>query len=109
MSDESFEETFTRLRVRYCDKARERCDGLERLLALLEVADIQARVVDELRQSFHKFSGSGATYGFARVSELGLDGELTCDALLKRDTPVSVADVDALRKIVVQLRGEFGE
>ena len=107
MTDESFEETFTKLRQRYLEKARARCDAFEAALERLESSATDGADLDELRQSFHKLSGSGATYGFPRVSELGLQGELACDDIRKRSGFVDRSDVDSLRRLVAALRREF--
>lgn len=109
MTDESFEETFSRLRLRYMEKARARCDGFLAVLERLESTEADGEALDEIRQSFHKLSGSGATYGFPRVSEIGLQGELACDAIRKRAGLVRCDDVDALRQLVDALRREFDE
>ncbi len=109
MSDETFEETLGRLRSRYVDKARLRCDGLEAALDALEASASNGEALDELQQSFHKLSGSGATYGFPRVTELGLQGELACDVIRKRATLVSGDEIEALRSFVRELRLEFDE
>lgn len=109
MTDESFEETFSRLRLRYLEKARSRCDGFIAVLERLESTATDGEALDEIRQSFHKLSGSGATYGFPRVSELGLQGELACDAIRKRGGLVRRDDVDSLRQLVDTLRREFDE
>jgi len=109
VTDESFEETFSRLRLRYMEKARARCDGFLAVLERLESTEADGEALDEIRQSFHKLSGSGATYGFPRVSEIGLQGELACDAIRKRAGLVRRDDVDALRQLVDALRREFDE
>jgi chemotaxis protein histidine kinase CheA len=109
VTDESFEETFSRLRLRYLEKARARCDGFVAVLERLESTEADGEALDEIRQSFHKLSGSGATYGFPRVSEIGLQGELACDAIRKRAGLVRCDDVDALRQLVDALRREFDE
>jgi chemotaxis protein histidine kinase CheA len=109
VTDESFEETFSRLRLRYLEKARARCDGFLAVLERLESTEADGEALDEIRQSFHKLSGSGATYGFPRVSEIGLQGELACDAIRKRAGLVRCDDVDALRQLVDALRREFDE
>lgn len=109
MTDETFEETFSRLRLRYLEKARARCDGFERALEGLESTAADGDALDEIRQSFHKLSGSGATYGFPRVSELGLQGELACDVIRKRGGLVDRDDVEELRVLVAALRSEFDD
>ena len=109
MTDESFEETFSRLRLRYLEKATARCDGFIVVLEHLESTATDGEALDEMRQSFHKLSGSGATYGFPRVSELGLQGELACDAIRKRTGLVGRDDVEVLRQLVDALRREFDE
>lgn len=91
------------------EKARARCDGFLAVLERLESTEADGEALDEIRQSFHKLSGSGATYGFPRVSELGLQGELACDAIRKRAGLVRRDDVDALRQLVDALRREFDE
>ncbi|MCC6745683.1 MAG: Hpt domain-containing protein [Acidobacteria bacterium] len=108
MTDESFEDTFLRLRRRYREKAHERLTMLESRLDELARPE-SSEALEEMRQAFHKFSGSGATYGFARVSELGLEGELHCDAMQKRGGPVESTDVERLRNLVGMLRREFAE
>lgn len=109
MTDETFEETLARLRVRYLEKARERCARLDGLLEQLVPNDARLDAIEEIRQTLHKFSGSGATYGFPRVSELGLQGELTCDDILKRASEIRHDEIEALRQLVAGLHVEFVE
>lgn len=47
--------------------------------ALARLAGGQPEAAADLRRVFHGFAGSGRTYGFGRVSELGLEGEALAD------------------------------
>lgn len=104
MSDESFEATFRRLRTRYLETSAERLASLDRLLGALGTDGAESSAIEDMQRTLHKFAGSGATYGFARVSELGLEGELACDAIRKRDGIPSPREIDSLRLVVDALR-----
>jgi len=93
------------LRRLYLREAGGRIDDLDRLLDQLERDGSDARALQDLRRVFHGFAGSGATYGMAAVSALGLEGERRCSAV--GSGPVVAADVKGWRDGLAALRREI--
>ena len=93
------------LRTLYLRESGGRIDELDRLLDQLERDGSDARALQDLRRGFHGFAGSGATYGMAAVSALGLEGERRCSAV--GSGPVVAADLKGWRDGLAALRREI--
>ncbi len=91
------------LRAEYLAEAPERLARGRAALGRLRAGERAA--ADELRRVFHGFAGSGRTYGFDRVTELGLAGEGLADSW-----PGEGEDSEACaraRDLLVRLEGEL--
>ena len=102
---QSWEDSLRELRDEFVASSRERLDlmraGAEALAQ--DPGDLAARA--ELRRHFHGLAGSGTTYGFPRITELGLDGErrlLPPEA--GPEAPLSEREVSELRALVDAVR-----
>ncbi len=81
---EDWNEALEDLRREYLREVPERVIALRTCVERLRVVPDDAELLNELRSGFHLFAGSGATYGFPRVTELGREGEQLCLAAKKR-------------------------
>lgn len=105
--DSSWRRTFRELRGQFAEGAGERLaaiDGaLDRLLARPEDRESLA----EVRLRFHGLSGTGATFGFPRVSVLGMQGEHACDAVAEARRSPTSEEIRAWRELVEEVREAF--
>ena len=105
--DSSWRRTLRELRGQFAEGAGERLaaiDGaLDRLLAKPEDSESLA----EVRLRFHGLSGTGATFGFPRVSVLGMKGEHACDAVAEAARPPTSEEIRAWRDLVEEVREAF--
>ena len=105
--DSSWRRTFRELRGQFAEGAGERLapiDGaLDKLLAKPEDRESLA----EVRLRFHGLSGTGATFGFPRVSVLGMQGEHACDAVAEAGRAPTSEEIRAWRALVEEVREAF--
>lgn len=105
--DSSWRRTFRELRGQFAEGAADRLaaiDGaLDRLLAKPEDRESLA----EVRLRFHGLSGTGATFGFPRVSVLGMRGEHACDAVAEAARSPTSKEIRTWRELVEEVRGAF--
>jgi diguanylate cyclase (GGDEF)-like protein len=105
--DSSWRRTFRELRGQFAEGAEERLaaigGALDRLIAKPEDRESLA----EVRLRFHGLSGTGATFGFPRVSVLGMQGEHACDAVLAAGRPPTAEEIRSWRRLVQDVRDEF--
>jgi diguanylate cyclase (GGDEF)-like protein len=105
--DSSWRRTLRELRGQFAEGAADRLaaiDGaLDRLLAKPEDRESLA----EVRLRFHGLSGTGATFGFPRVSVLGVEGEHACDAVLEAGRSPTLEEIQAWRRLLQEVREEF--
>jgi chemotaxis protein histidine kinase CheA len=73
-----FQELAATLRGEFLALAGERAAAMRALLARLDHAPEDQQALAELQLAFHNFAGSGSTYGFPRLSQLGGEGERWC-------------------------------
>jgi len=93
-----WDEAFRELRDEFVTSSRERLAGMEVLAAALARDPGDHATRDALRRDFHGLAGSGTTYGFPRISELGLDGEQRLRPLEDGSVPpLSERDLAGLR------------
>jgi diguanylate cyclase (GGDEF)-like protein len=104
----AFERALSGLRERFVAGCGERLERMERLLGGLDKDPSDAGVLYDLMIQFHGFAGSGSTYGFPRVSVLGMEGERLCEALRKGNLPPRSGDRARLRELLESLREEVG-
>lgn len=103
----SFEQALRGLRGHFVTGCKERLDRMDRLIGDLEADGANEGSLGDLMIQFHGLSGSGSTYGFPRVSLLGLEGERLCDALVKQKTPPGQRDRTRWRALLDSLRQEL--
>ncbi len=104
---ESWEEAIRELRGEYIRESRGKIANMESLLELLAKAPTDRSPLQELLRRFHGFAGSGATYGFPRVSAIGLEGEKICRATFEADGPASAESLERWRGLHDELAAEF--
>jgi diguanylate cyclase (GGDEF)-like protein len=104
---ESWEEAIRELRGEYIRESTGKLANMESLLALLSTTPSDRNALQELLRRFHGFAGSGATYGFPRVSAIGLEGEKICRATLEEDAPASPESVEHWRGLRDELAAQF--
>ena len=103
----SFEQALLGLRDQFVAGCADRFDRIEQFLSQLEADPADAGALRDLMFQFHGFSGSGSTYGFPRVTVLGLEGERLCQALLKEAQKASERERDRFRTLLDSLREEI--
>jgi diguanylate cyclase (GGDEF)-like protein len=79
-----WDQALAELRHEYLREAPERVAELWRALEDVRCDPRDAGRLEELRRGFHGFAGSGGTYGFPKVSELGREAERLCRAAEER-------------------------
>jgi diguanylate cyclase (GGDEF)-like protein len=73
-------------------------------LAGLEAAPSDAEALQTLMRAFHSFSGSGATYGFPRITELARVAEQECLVLIREGATPTTGDLEGWGRRVAELR-----
>jgi diguanylate cyclase (GGDEF)-like protein len=107
MSTSSWEDALKRLRVEFVLDARTRLCEMEKSLGALSVEPSDPKPLQALMRAFHSFSGSGATYGFARITEIGRVSEQECLGRIRdRQAPTS-GDIEGWRKRTLELHAEL--
>ena len=105
--DESWRRTFRELREHFAEGAGERLAAIDAALDRLLVEPGDAESLSELHVRFHGLSGTGATFGFPRVSVLGAEGEHACDAVVEAGRPPTSEEIRAWRRLVQEVREQF--
>jgi diguanylate cyclase (GGDEF)-like protein len=102
----TWNEAIAELQVEYLREAPAKIEGLDAHIDHVAQAPSDNDALSGLLRLFHSFSGSGRSYGFAAVSDLGRDGESRCNAVRfsGRATP---NDVRYWRGLAAQLRTEL--
>lgn len=72
---ESWNEILTYLRSGYIQDSLERVERMARQLSRLDMEPDDGELLYELRREFHGMTGSGTSYGFPALSEIGREGE----------------------------------
>ena len=105
--DTSWLRSFRELREQFAEGAGERLAAIDAALDRLFVEPGDAESLSELRVRFHGLSGTGATFGFPRVSVLGVEGEHACDAVVEAGRPPTSEEIRAWRRLVQEVREQF--
>ena len=104
---QSWDSALQELRDEYVVGARRKAEDAGRLLAHLASDPADEQALADLMHRFHGLAGSGATYGFPRVSEVALAGErASAEALAARAAP-GLAVLEELRGAVATLLAEL--
>src|ERR1019366_5923263 len=98
--DTSWLRSFRELREQFAEGAGERLAAIDAALDRLLVEPGDAESLSELRVRFHGLSGTGATFGFPRVSVLGVEGEHACDAVVEAGRPPTSEEIRAGGRLV---------
>ena len=94
---ESWDEALRELRAEYIVGARKKVEEATRLVAHLASDPRDRPALSDLMHRFHGLAGSGATYGFAQVSEIALSADRMCGELLAGGGGPGVAHLDRFR------------
>jgi diguanylate cyclase (GGDEF)-like protein len=105
--DSSWRRTFRELRGQFAEGAGERLAAIDGALDKLLAKPEDSGSLADVRLRFHGLSGTGATFGFPRVSVLGMQGELACDAVAEAARPPTPEEVRTWRDLVGEIREAF--
>jgi DNA-binding response OmpR family regulator len=103
----SWDDTLKELREQYIRGSSDRLANIDRTLDTLEIQPADETALRDLRRYFHGLGGSGKTYGFAQVTEIGLWGEQECDGLLREKLSPTLDHLNRWRSFSEELRKEF--
>jgi diguanylate cyclase (GGDEF)-like protein len=103
----AFEEGLRALRDHFVAGCDARFRRMEEVLAALDADPSDAHALRDLMLQFHGFSGSGSTYGFPRVTVLGLEGERLCEALTRARVPAGERERERCRELLASVRQEL--
>ncbi|HSP05856.1 MAG TPA: response regulator, partial [Acidobacteriota bacterium] len=103
----AWEETLRELQQQYIRGSSERLANIERAIDHLESDPTNVTALRDLKRYFHGLSGSGKTYGFPQVTEIGLWGEQDCDVLLQQEKLPKEEHLGRWRGLLEELRREF--
>ena len=95
------------MRGQFAEGAEERLAAIDAALDRLLARPEDAESLAEVRLRFHRLSGTGATFGFPRVSVLGMEGEHACDAVAEVARSPTPGEIRAWRELVEKVREAF--
>jgi diguanylate cyclase (GGDEF)-like protein len=95
------------LRVPYMRESIAKVDDAESLVRTLQAQPGDELALDLLLRRFHGFAGSGSSYGFPRITELGREGESACVVARREGRPVSPDELAQLRRLLEGIRLEL--
>jgi diguanylate cyclase (GGDEF)-like protein len=105
--DSSWRRTFHELRGQFAQGATERLAAIDGALDRLLARPEDRESLGEVRLRFHGLSGTGATFGFPRVSVLGMQGEHACDAVAEAGRSPTQEEIRKWRELVEEVREAF--
>jgi diguanylate cyclase (GGDEF)-like protein len=103
-----WEKTLQALREQFIEGSTARLDRIRSALERLGSNPSDAEAVADLRLAFHGFSGLGGSFGFPKVTMLGIQGEKQCDALAALARNPGPEELAALGELLARLRSELG-
>jgi len=103
-----WEKTLHALREKFLDGATARLERLRTDLERLESDPGNVEALADLSLVFHGFSGLGGSYGFPKVTVLGIEGERQCGALAAPARTPGPGELAAWKKLLDGLRTELG-
>jgi diguanylate cyclase (GGDEF)-like protein len=107
MSTESWEAAMRGLRLEFVLDARSRLCEMEKDLGALAAEPKDPKALEALMRAFHAFSGSGTTYGFQRITELGKVSEQECLVQIREGTTPTTGDLERWRQRALELHAEL--
>lgn len=105
--DSSWHRTLSELRGQFADGAADRLAAIDGALDRLLANPGDAEALGEVRLRFHGLSGTGATFGFPRVSSLGMQGEQACDAVAEAARSPTLEEIRDWGELVEEVREAF--
>lgn len=106
-SDEDYREFMDELRRMFMESARERLQNLSDLLLSLEQEPEDDEIVNEIFREAHNLKGTGASFGFMPVSELGHSMETLLDKVRRKELTAGPEIMDVLFQALDVLRDLF--
>jgi diguanylate cyclase (GGDEF)-like protein len=103
----SWEDTLAELRGQYLAEAEAKLVDAGSLLERIAADGAEPGLLESLVRRFHGFAGSGASYGFPRVSTLGSEGESLLRPRLASGAPPRPEELARARSILAALREEL--
>jgi diguanylate cyclase (GGDEF)-like protein len=107
MSTPSWEEAMRGLRIEFLLDGRARLSDVDQCIGALTADPRDAKAMQALMRTFHAFAGSGATYGFPRITELGRAAEQECLVRIRDQKTPTTDDVERWRQYAVKLHAEL--
>lgn len=107
MESESWEVIYEKIRRQFAEGAEARLANISGALDRLGRGETDPEVLRELLYEFHKLAGSAGSYGFGRISELSLEGELLCRAVTERDGAPTSEEIARWRTVLDAIAEEF--
>jgi diguanylate cyclase (GGDEF)-like protein len=102
-----WDKTLQALREGFLQGSTARLDRIEVNLLRLRSNPFDVEAFADLRLAFHGFSGLGASFGFPKITILGIEGERLCDAFSKRWHKPGPEELAALGDVLDRLRSEL--
>ena len=99
-----WKKTLDALREQFLQGSTARLDRIQADLGQLRREPEHSGALADLRLAFHGLSGLGGSFGFPKVTLLGLDGERQCDALAGDGRAPGQAELAALEALLAGLR-----
>lgn len=96
------------LRGPYIRESAVKLEDAGSLIHALRADAGDADALSSLLRRFHGFAGSGATYGFPRVTELGREGESTCIAVQRANRVPTPDDLAGWTSLLGAMGSELG-
>lgn len=101
--------TLARLRRAFLDRVPSLADDASNALEGLAIDASSRDSLLALRLAFHKFAGSGGTYGFAALAATATEAEKRCLLHLEAGSNPSAADLDAWKHHIFLIRSEAND
>src|ERR1051325_9622441 len=101
---ESWEETFRRISVEFARQLEAWLVEMESLFDDLRPEPDDTQPIKDLHRCLHRITGSAGTYGFRSLTELSLDGERRCHAILQGQHRCDVNEIEHLRRTVEEMQ-----
>ncbi|MBC7544787.1 MAG: Hpt domain-containing protein [Candidatus Sericytochromatia bacterium] len=87
----------------FLDQVHRRFDQIAAMIAQLAAMPDDRPALKQLSHHFHGLAGSGSSFGFPNVSQLGQSGDQTCLRRLETGTPPDAADLATWRRLLTEL------
>ena len=103
-----WEKTLQALRQQFIEGSTARLARIQTDLERLGANPSDGEALADLRLAFHGFSGLGGSFGFPRVTMLGIEGERQCEALAAPGRKPGPKELAAWKDLLDGLRSELG-